>query len=177
MTDIRKVGMRYVHCYSVIIIRYFSRANFSPKELFPVAQEVLEFRYFFSVSTLFTIFDCCSERKNILRSQGIRLEITSEERHIPSPLHNQTPPPATIAAAAAADGEKADREIVITGTVRERDRHWEEGAGSKSAAASPQLLQPGGADLATVKSIEEGSGEKKQVSSRLEISEGQNGKP
>ena len=71
---------------------------------------------------------------------------------------------------AAPDGEKADREIVITGTVRERDRHWEEGAGSKSAAAaSPQLLQSGGADLATVKSVEEGNGEKEQVSSRLEI--------
>ena len=107
------------------------------------------------------IYDCdgCSERKNVRREQGIRLEITSEERHIP-PLQqkqqqqHQTPPAKTIA---EADGERADREIVITGTVR-GDRQWEEEESSKSAA-SAQLLNSDG----PVKSVEEGRGDTEQV--------------
>ena len=57
--------------------------------------------------------------------------------------------------------ERADREIVITGTVR--DRQWEGEERSKSVA-SAQLLNSDGA----VKSVEEGRGDTQQVSVRFE---------
>ena len=119
--------------------------------------------------------DRCSERKNVLREQGIKLEVTSEERPIPLQQKQQQQTPAN--ANAADEEKKADREIVIT-TETVRDRQLEEEESSKSA--SPQLLNSVGAKddisvLTAAKSAEEGRGEKQQVSTRLDKIKG-NGK-
>ena len=121
--------------------------------------------------------DRCSERKNVLREQGIKLEITSEERHIPLQQKQQQQQQTPANANAADEEKKADREIVIT-TETVRDRQLEEEESSKSA--SPQLLNSVGAKddisvLTAAKSAEEGRGEKQQVSTRLDKIKG-NGK-
>ena len=107
-------------------------------------------------------------QKNIVGVQGIKLEITSEERRLPLAEQKQQQPPHAAASAAAAEEkeERADREIVITGTVR-GDRHWdgEEKRGEvAAAAASPQFQRSeDGEIMAATKSIEEGhQGEKQQ---------------
>ena len=95
--------------------------------------------------------------------QGIKLEITSEERRLPLAEQKQQQPPHASASEAAAEEkeERADREIVITGTVR-GDRHWEEGEEKRAEAAQFLRSEDGGGMTAT-KSIEESHhGEKQQ---------------
>ena len=103
--------------------------------------------------------------KNIVGVQGIKLEITSDERRLPLAEQKQQQPPH---AAAEEKEERADREIVITGTVR-GDRHWEEGEEKREeAAASPQFLRSeDGEIMAATKSIEEGHHKEKQQQVRM----------
>ena len=101
--------------------------------------------------------------------QGIKLEITSEERRLPLAEQKQQQPPYAAASEAAEEKEeRADREIVITGTVR-GDRHWEEGEEKREeAAASPQFQRSeDGEIMAATKSIEEGHHKEKQQQVRM----------
>ena len=99
-------------------------------------------------------------QKNIVGVQGIKLEITSEERRLPLAEQKQQQPPHAAAEAAEETEERADREIVITGTVR-GDRHWEEGEEKREEAAQFQRSEDGEI-MAATKSIEEGHHKEKQ---------------
>ena len=99
--------------------------------------------------------------------QGIKLEITSEERRLPLAEQKQQQPPHAAASEAAAEEkeERADREIVITGTVR-GDRHWEEGEEKRGEAAQFQRSEDGEI-MAATKSIEEVHRKEKQQQVRM----------
>ena len=105
-------------------------------------------------------------QKNIVGVQGIKLEITSEERRLPLAEQKQQQPPHAAASEAAEEKEeRADREIVITGTVR-GDRHWEEREEKRGDAAQFQRSEDGEI-MAATKSIEEGHHKEKQQQVRM----------